>query len=148
LDGEEGMKRWNVRVLAWVPLAVSTLLAPVAFVFLRANPNDPFPIPAASAYLVGVIAFPLVGALIASRRPENPIGSILSAAGLVTMLQVTASIYSEYGFSKNPRPFGTVVTAWFADVVWLPSIALSTAFLFRNGTTLDGRVPVAVEAPG
>jgi hypothetical protein len=37
------------------------------------------------------LAFPLVGALIASRRPENPIGWICLAAGLFWMFIVVGS---------------------------------------------------------
>ena len=40
------------------------------------------------AIFLPFLAFPLVGALIASRRPHNPIGWICLAAGLLWMLIV------------------------------------------------------------
>ena len=43
------------------------------------------------------LAFPLVGALIASRRPENPIGWICLAIGISWMLAITSGAYALYG---------------------------------------------------
>jgi hypothetical protein len=43
----------------------------------------------ASITFLSFLAFPLVGALIASRRPHNPIGWICLADGLLWMLIVT-----------------------------------------------------------
>jgi len=46
---------------------------------------------------VPFIAFPLVGALIASRRPKNPIGWICLAVGVFWMLAITSGAYTLYG---------------------------------------------------
>jgi hypothetical protein len=43
------------------------------------------------------LAFPLVGALIASGRPENPIGWICLAVGIFWMLAITSGAYTLYG---------------------------------------------------
>jgi hypothetical protein len=43
------------------------------------------------------LAFPLVGALIASRRPENPIGWICLAIGISWMLAIASGAYTLYG---------------------------------------------------
>jgi len=43
------------------------------------------------------LAFPLVGALIASRRPKNPIGWICLAVGNFWMLAITSGAYALYG---------------------------------------------------
>jgi hypothetical protein len=43
------------------------------------------------------LAFPLVGALVASRRPENPIGWICLAVGIFWMLAIMSSSYAMYG---------------------------------------------------
>jgi hypothetical protein len=55
------------------------------------------------------LIFPLVGALIASRRPRNPIGWILLADGLVWMLTGTMDVYTLYGVATPgavPFPVG------------------------------------------
>jgi hypothetical protein len=46
---------------------------------------------------VPFLAFPLVGALIASRRPQNPIGWICLAIGVFWMLAITSGAYTLYG---------------------------------------------------
>jgi hypothetical protein len=43
------------------------------------------------------LAFPLVGALIASRRPKNPIGWICLAIGISWMLAIASGAYTLYG---------------------------------------------------
>ena len=45
-------------------------------------------------------AFPIVGALIASRRPRNPIGWICLADGLLWMLIVLGEAYGNYGLAE------------------------------------------------
>ena len=48
----------------------------------------------------GIAGFPLVGALIISRRPHNPIGWICLADGLLWMLIFTFESYSAYGVAQ------------------------------------------------
>src|SRR5215213_3105578 len=46
------------------------------------------------------LIFPLVGALIAARRPRNPIGWILLAHGLLWMLSDVMDYYGIYGVAR------------------------------------------------
>ena len=49
-------------------------------------------------FAVLVLTYPTVGALVASRRPENPIGSIFLVTGLaVNAFQPFALAYADYG---------------------------------------------------
>jgi hypothetical protein len=52
---------------------------------------------------VPLLAFPLVGALIASRRPRNPIGWICLADGLLLILLGLFDYYSVYGLANSGR---------------------------------------------
>jgi hypothetical protein len=53
------------------------------------------------------LAFPMVGALIASRRPHNPIGWILLADGFLWILSGMFDYYSIYGAARlGPLPCG------------------------------------------
>ena len=56
------------------------------------------------------LVFPLVGALIASRRPDNPIGWICLAVGLLWMLIGVSDFYGVYGVARpGTVPFPVVV---------------------------------------
>ena len=53
-------------------------------------------------FLLPFLAFPMVGALIASRRPKNPIGWICLAVGIFWMLVVVSDAYGLYGLVVRP----------------------------------------------
>jgi hypothetical protein len=53
-------------------------------------------------FMVPFLAFPLVGAPIASRRPHNPIGWICLAVGLLWMLNIMSGGYGIYGLLASP----------------------------------------------
>src|SRR5215203_3511879 len=58
------------------------------------------------------LAFPLVGALIASRRPENPIGWICLAVGIFWMLAMMSDAYALYSLwvaSPGSVPFPAAI---------------------------------------
>ena len=82
------------------------------------------------------LAFPLVGALIASRRPENPIGWLCLADGFLWMATNILDYYSIYGTAKPgslPFPLGAAgVSNW----LWVPEVGLLATYvflLFPNG---------------
>jgi hypothetical protein len=89
---------------------------------------------------VPVLAFPLVGALVASRRPRNPIGWICLADGLLWMLLSMADSYSIYGMAKPgsvpfPVAIGTLGNQW----LWVPTVGLLGIYLLLLFP--DGRLP-------
>lgn len=81
------------------------------------------------ATIVFITAFATVGALVASRRPENPIGWLLSATGLCYAL-ATASLLLAL------QPWGERDAAWMGDWIWGLGLALPVTFiplLFPDG---------------
>jgi hypothetical protein len=89
---------------------------------------------------VPVLAFPLVGALVASRRPRNPIGWICLADGLLWMLLSMTDSYSIYGVAKPgsvlfPVAIGTLGNQW----LWVPTVGLLGIYLLLLFP--DGRLP-------
>ena len=86
------------------------------------------------------LAFPIVGALIASRRPRNPIGWICLADGLLWMVLAVTGSYSVYGNSNPgsvpyPVAVGTIGNQW----LWVPTVGLLGIFLILLFP--DGRLP-------
>jgi hypothetical protein len=90
--------------------------------------------------IVPFLPFPIVGALIASRRPENPIGWICLAAGITWMLGMVSGSYALYGL-RMARP-GTA--PYPAAVGSLAEFLPPTAILLGTFLILlfpDGRLP-------
>jgi hypothetical protein len=76
-----------------------------------------------------ILAFPLVGAMIASRRPRNPIGWICLADGLLWMLLGLFDYYSVYGLAKpGSVPFPAAM-AGLSLWLWVPTVGLLAIYL-------------------
>jgi hypothetical protein len=85
------------------------------------------------------LVFSLVGALIASRRPENPIGWLLLADGFLWMSTNLLDYYSVYGLAEPtslPFPLGAAgVSNW----LWVPEVGLLATYVFLLFP--DGKLP-------
>ena len=83
------------------------------------------------------VAFSVVGALVASHRPGNPIGWIFCAAALFQGLSVSGYEYAIYALLTRPGslPLGAEVS-WLGQWIWAPGLGLILVFLpllFPNG---------------
>jgi len=89
---------------------------------------------------VSFLAFPLVGALISSRRPRNPIGWICLLAGLFWMLIIFSGDYGAYGLAvPGSVPFPVTIYALLYAWLWVPAVGLMGIFLILLFP--DGRLP-------
>jgi hypothetical protein len=82
------------------------------------------------------LAFPLVGALIASKRPQNPIGWICLTAGFLWMLIVLSDSYGTYGLAKPGSIPYPVASEALGLWLWVPPVGLLGTYLillFPNG---------------
>jgi hypothetical protein len=85
------------------------------------------------------LAFPLVGALIASRRPKNAVGWLCLAVGLLWMLGGLFDYYGYYGAATpGSLPF-PVVMAGISDWIWVPAVGLLGTYVLLLFP--DGRLP-------
>src|SRR5215216_1053649 len=96
------------------------------------------------AVLTGVLslAYPTVGALIASRLPTNPIGWIFCSLGLLYIGQRFSEAYANYALFENSAFPGGEYAAWFSTVLQYPGIFLAGVFLtllFPDGRLLSRR---------
>jgi hypothetical protein len=85
------------------------------------------------AIFLPFLAFPLVGALIASRRPRNPVGWVCLAAGLFWMLIVLGDSLPP---GAGPYP---VTTDALLQWVWVPPVGLLGIYMILLFP--DGRLP-------
>jgi hypothetical protein len=89
---------------------------------------------------VSFLAFPVVGALISSRRPRNPIGWICLSAGLFWMLIIFSGDYSAYGVAvPGSVPFPVTVNALLYAWLWVPAVGLMGIYLILLFP--DGKLP-------
>ncbi|MDQ3660102.1 MAG: hypothetical protein M3454_03385, partial [Actinomycetota bacterium] len=128
--------------LAWAMFAVVsvTLLGALGFALIN---GSLFGSSEETSGVVGPVlffAFPVVGILVASRLPRNPIGWILLGIGLVWEMYFVAENYSQYAFVHHPG------SLWRPDLVvaltsslWVPAVGLIGTFLLLLFP--DGRLP-------
>jgi hypothetical protein len=86
------------------------------------------------------VAFPLVGAMIASRRPHNPIGWICLAVGFLFLLLGMSEYYSIYGVAKPGSVPFLVGIASLGNWLWVPAVGLLGIYLlllFPDGRLLS-----------
>jgi hypothetical protein len=145
--GIGGMSPRTAAWLAWslAGLSVAIFVASVALSVLVRSANVP------SSWgdgfglgdlLVSVpfLAFPVVGALIASRHPRNPIGWICLVAGLFWMLIIFSEDYSVYGIAvPGSVPFPVTINALLYAWLWVPTVGLLGSYLPLLFP--DGRLP-------
>jgi hypothetical protein len=76
------------------------------------------------------VSFSVVGALIASHRPENPIGWIFLAVGFLQGFLSAADQYAIYALLTNPGalPLGGEAS-WLGQWIWAPGLGLILVFL-------------------
>ncbi len=76
------------------------------------------------------VAFSVVGAFVASHRPENPIGWIFCAAALCQGLSISGYEYATYTLITNPGslPLGAEAS-WLGQWIWAPGLGLILVFL-------------------
>jgi hypothetical protein len=142
-------------VLAWSLCGVALLLTALGLVLLGLNriaPDGPvFGYWLENAALA--LSFPTVGALIAARRPDNPIGWLFIAAGLSGAAVLFSSEYALYALFTEPGALpGGRAMAWIS--AWVGTVAFGLVFtflflLFPDGRLLSARWrPVAWLAAG
>lgn len=125
------MTRSAAARLSWTLVGLSVAALALGIAFHSVSGSGEATLLTTIVFGTAMMAFPVVGALIVSRHPGHPIGWLFLAAGLANALQILFSGYGSYSLAADPPrlPAG-VVASWLADVIWLPSVAVATTFLF------------------
>ncbi len=93
-----------------------------------------------TVFVVVVLVFPTVGALVASRRPRHPIGWILVGAGVSLALSGLAEGYGVYALYTAPGAVpGATAMAWISSWIFIAPLFAAPALLFLLFP--DGRPP-------
>jgi hypothetical protein len=87
-----------------------------------------------------VLSFSAIGALVATRRPDNPLGWIYGACAFSESVAVFADQYAEYALITHPGWLaGGLLMSWLGGVSWLPGACLLLTFALLLFPT--GRLP-------
>jgi hypothetical protein len=129
------MNRRRAARLAWSLCAVSVALVLVSLVFLLLDRDVPnqgdFGTLVDFVFGLAMLVFPVVGALIASRRPENSIGWLFCAVGVPFGLSGVANGWAAYALFENPGGLpGGELAAWMAEWLFLPALFAVPPLLF------------------
>jgi hypothetical protein len=115
---------------AWSVWAFSVACATLGVLFLYLNGHFAVVLEEEGVDAVAAVAYPTVGAIIASRRPGNSIGWIFCFVGLSLGVAILAAEYAVYALVTQPGtlPAG-VLAAWLGTWIWVPGIVLGYTFL-------------------
>ncbi len=118
--------------LAWsvCGLTVVLIACAVALAFLNRSEVR------AVIFPLGVTLSAVVGGLVASRRPANPVGWFFLGIGGCFAITLVAAEYATYGLA------GAQAMAWLQSWLWVPGIMLLLCFLplyFPNGRLVSRR---------
>jgi hypothetical protein len=141
------MSRHTAAWLAWSLWAFCVALFALTMVFVFLSPpiqtdeQIRFSDPLIVLFRLMALTFPTVGALVASRRPENPIGWILCGTGFLTSVRSFAEVYADFGLAGRPGLLpGVEYMAWLASWMGAPVVLLATVLLllvFPDGKLID-----------
>jgi len=89
--------------------------------------------------VVTVLTFSTMGAVVATRRPDNLIGWLFCAIGFVGGVRLLSIEYAAYSLvAQSDLPPGAEALAWIASWLWVPDIGL---FLYLGLLFPNGRLP-------
>jgi hypothetical protein len=137
----------SARSAAWLAWSVCAFSVALTLLYVLLNLLTPR-IPARELslgfdvfYTIGLLVYPTVGALVASRRPHNPIGWIFCGIGFLSAAQSFAVSYGDYSLVVWHGALAGVKTmawlsSWISDPVGLIGAAL-LCLLFPNGRLLS-----------
>jgi len=126
--------------LAWAVCALSFMLTALNFLLIAMNVSLKSPAyvfwPELTSLAVG---YSVIGAIIASRLPNHPIGWLCCAIGLIAAVDHFAGEYSLYALVAQPHPLpGGRAMLWLQDWFWMLFVGLIVFLLLLFPT---GRLP-------
>jgi class 3 adenylate cyclase len=92
-------------------------------------------------WVLGQVAYAIVGAIVASRRPELLIGWLFCVGGLIGLVEGIAARAAVYALADASRSTEGGTAAWLSAALWYPNIAFLVlgALLFPSGRPPSNR---------
>jgi hypothetical protein len=142
--GSGGFQARTTARLAWLACGVALMLLTAGLVLLWTSPDGPLPEGYASRAeqaitLVSLLGPPLLGGLLAARRPANPYGWLWVAYGLGWAVVGFTNAYAIYVSASGDGMLRWASSiAWMGNVAFVPLIGLTALILLLFP---DGRPP-------
>jgi hypothetical protein len=131
------MGRRTASWLAWSLAVASLALLVAGITVLHLRPIEDIPLWLVYPLAIGFSAYATVGALVASRRPNNAIGWLLCAVGLAITSSIFLDEYASYAQQVQPSSLpGADVADLLSTINPGPLLAVFVPLLFP-----DGRLP-------
>jgi hypothetical protein len=132
--------RWRSRGV-WLLIVAGLAWAMLSLVFIPAQPG--LDLLSMAIGILLVLSFGLVGALVATRRPRNPVGWILWATAITMSVVVGGQDYAAYSYAAFDGGLpGTLALAWLSSIGFMPAFAVVIVLvplLFPDGRLLSSR---------
>jgi hypothetical protein len=130
-----GLQARTIARLAWLVCGLALMLLAAGLVLLWASPDGPLPKGYSSRAeqtisLVSLLGPPLLGGLLAARRPSNPYGWLWEAYGLGWAVVGFTNAYAIYVLASGagmPRWASSI--AWVGNVAFVPLLGLTALIL-------------------
>jgi hypothetical protein len=139
LGEETGGRNTRAAWLAWSVCGLTLALDACALALAALNRGDVQEVTFPFAITVSAV----VGGLVASRRPKNPVGWYFLGSAACFALVGVANGYATYGLITAPGALlGARAVAWLLSWLWLPGVMLLLCFLplyFPDGRLLSHR---------
>jgi hypothetical protein len=136
------MTRRTTTLIATVLWVVSVILVSVTLLFIARSSDSQVPAgfdTAGVGETVRYLAATTVGAILAARRPRNPIGWLVLAFGLSLVVYPFVAMYAATGLFVAPGRLPWIrQVAWVGNWVWVPFHACIALLLLLFP---DGRLP-------
>jgi hypothetical protein len=140
------MRRRVTFWLAWSLAGISFAMYAAGFVFAFLTLGVADPVEQSSSGGIGgllvylpFLAFPIVGALIASKRPENPIGWICLVSGLFWMSYAQGDASNAYELARTGTVTSSVTSDALLQATWTLPVGLLGIYMILLFP--DGRLP-------
>ena len=126
--------------LAWAVCALSLMLTALTFILIALNVSLNTPAYVFWPELTSIaVGYSVIGAIIASRLPNHPIGWICCAIGLIAAVDHFGGEYALYALLALPHPLpGGKAMLWLQGWFWMLFIGLIVFLLLLFPT---GRLP-------
>jgi hypothetical protein len=143
------MSNQTARRLSWsitlTSIAIVAIGLAMSILALIADENHLGPFPHQFFTPLVTIAYGVVGALVATHQPRNPIGWMFCATAFLSALNMLSAgyyLYDQHAMTMGSLP-GEAFARWLTVWVWLPNVLLPFTFLlllFPDGRLLSARL--------